>query len=331
MNGPQELQLDTTKLSDGVHDLRLVVRDAAGNEAERELAVQIDNTAPAAPALATDEAWSREAEATWSWNVSAETGGAPVIGGDVEVCGPLGCVTESLGADATSITRAVGQGSTTARVRLEDAAGNVGAWSQPVAALRDRTSPEVSVTPPGETVEAGRAVEAVVQPSDGVSGIALVEREVRINGGAWRATAGPEAFAAGAVVEWRARATDRAGNTSAWQDTDEVRVVAAPVATPVPTAQATATATPHPQPAARTKVTMRNLKARYRRGSIRVTGELKPAPTNARVTALRGRARVKRGRFVISIRTKKPPRRLAVRYAGSTTHLPVVRKVAVRR
>ena len=181
-------------------------------------------------------------------------------------------------------------------------------------------------------MEAGRAVDAVVRASDGLSGLDSVEKEVRVDGGAWRASAGPEAFAAGTIVEWRARATDRAGNSSAWQDTDEVRVVvAAPVATPVPTAQPEATATPHPQPVARTKVLMRNLRARYRRGKIRITGELKPSPRNATVTALRGSARVKRGRFVIAIRTQKPPRRIAVRYAGSTTHLPVVRKLAVRR
>jgi hypothetical protein len=339
VNGPQVLEVDTRLVPDGTGDLRLVVRDAAGNEAERVVEVQVDNAAPRAPVVTTGGEWSSQSSGTWVVEAAPELEDrAPIGGGEVELCGPLGCVIEALGPGATELSASLAEGISTVRVRLEDSAGNVGSWSEPVPSRRDRTPPVVRVMTPGETVVEGQAVEAQVEASDALSGVSEIEREVRVNGGAWRALDGPEAFGAGSVVEFRARARDAAGNVSGWVDSDEVRVVRAstgePRATPPPTAAPAPALTPVPTAIPRPDrkaVAIVGLKARYRRGVVTISGRLRPGAATGDVRVLRVRARVKGGRFVVRLRTRRPPRRVAIRYSGDARFRPAQRKVAVRR
>ncbi len=335
VNGPQTLNVDTSALPDGTNALRLVVGDAAGNDAEAALEVKVDNSPPAAPAVTTDGGWSTAADADWTWSVPAESDRAPIAEVEVERClGSHGCAVEELPGTASSYEHLVPEGESTLRVRLVDAAGNVGAWSSPAPVRRDRTPPSVAIKAPAK-VQPGEAVSADVTATDPHSGVAAVEQEVRANGGGWRTSQGPELFGANTVVRFRARARDHVGNVSAWQESADVRVEAPPAPQPTQTGPqaptAAPTATPVP-PARKRTVRLTNLKARRGDGRLTITGRVTPAAATGIVQAGKARTRVRRGRFVLRIRRVRATAMTAtVRYLGDSAHRPAERRVRIPR
>lgn len=338
LNGTQALDVDTTTLEDGSRTVRLVVRDAAGNEEDSDLAVKVDNAAPAAPAVVADGAWSAAADATWTWEVASETDRAPIVGIDVERCLLGGsCEVEALpgaafGAPIT-YTRALGEGETTVRVRHRDQAGNVGNWSVPRVARRDGSAPSVSLSVARTEVAPGETVEPTVTSSDALSGVTVVEKQVRRSGGDWESLNGPVSGSDGATFVFRARATDAAGNLSAWVESPGVKVVAPALVTPFPTPAPTAG--PTPPAVIRKTVRLVRLTARLASGRIVVTGRLAPTSATGKVQFRVGkkvlRARVRGGRFVLRSRVSRVSRTLTLRYLGDSLHAPAARAVRVTR
>jgi hypothetical protein len=339
LNAAQTLDVDTASIPDGsAGSVRLVVRDTAGNEAESSLPVKVDNEAPGAPEVTSDSGWSREEQATWSWAVAAETDRAPIVGIEVEKCLVGGsCETENLPGAAfgapVSLTRVVGEGETSVRVRHRDSAGNVGAFSVARTARRDRTAPSVTIELPRREVAPGETIDPVVQTTDPLSGVASVEKQVRVNGGEWQPLTGPVSGTGGTVFVFRARAIDQAGNASAWVESAEARVVAPAFVAPTPTPAPTTT--PTPPAVIRSAVKLVGLKATWRRGKLTIAGRISAATATGDIRMKLGRrlvrARVLRGKFVLRARTSKPPRRLSLRYLGDRTHAPAQRVVTVRR
>ncbi len=328
VNGPQVLSLNTAALPDGTNVLRRVVRDAAGNEADAELVVKVDNTPPVAPVVAADLEWSAQPGATWTWSGSAEPDRAPVETVEVERClAAQGCVVEALPADADAYEHLVPEGTSTLRVREIDAAGNVGEWSAPVAVRRDRTAPTVGL-------EVGDAASAAVTASDALSGVDRTEIEVSVDGGAWRPTSGAESVPAGSRARFRARARDRAGNLREWVESREVLVARS--AQPAPSAVATPAPTVAPQPPDMVRTRITNVVVRKARRHLVVSGRVTPRSATGQVAINAGGRRATRrlrgGRFVLRVRvTRRAPRRFALRYLGDPRHAPAAKTVRIRR
>jgi hypothetical protein len=137
--------VDTRDLADGTHRVRVAVADAAGAWAAREFVLRVDNTAPGEPALRVDggPGWSA-ARARVMRAVVAGTQAAPLARARVRVCRGSVCAVPVVGIGAGSAVRVdafAGPGEYTARVALEDAAGNLGPWSLPVDFRFDDAAP----------------------------------------------------------------------------------------------------------------------------------------------------------------------------------------------
>jgi hypothetical protein len=133
--------------------VRVAVADAAGAWAARDLVVSVDNTAPGEPAVRVDggPGWSA-ARARVLRAVAPGVQAAPLARARVRVCRGSVCSGSAVAVGAGSAV-AVGSGSAvrvdafagpgeyTARVALEDAAGNLGPWSLPVDFRFDDAAP----------------------------------------------------------------------------------------------------------------------------------------------------------------------------------------------
>ena len=136
--------VDTATWPDGSHAIAARASDAAGTTASTPtVTVRIDNTPPTPPTVASDDSWSRSADATWTWTVPEEADRAPIDRVEVETCHADTCAVETASSDAGShtVSRVVDDGTTNVRIRHRDAAGNQGEWSAPAIARRDRTEP----------------------------------------------------------------------------------------------------------------------------------------------------------------------------------------------
>jgi hypothetical protein len=138
--------LDTRALADGPHSLRAVAEDAAGNQADRALAITVDNTPPARPLKL--RVWRAKGSSPTSptpqlaWtNPSGQL--APIAAARWSLCrhGTSKCVVGRRRVHAGAAKGRTGSlgpplrdGKWTARLWLEDAAGN----ADPVHATRVR-------------------------------------------------------------------------------------------------------------------------------------------------------------------------------------------------
>jgi hypothetical protein len=327
VNGAQAVEVSTAALGDGTQTLRLVVRDTAGNEAERQLVVKVDNSAPVARELETDGAWSPADDATWTWTPSAETDRAPVAKVDVERClGSQGCAVEEIPAGSQSYSHPVPEGESTLRVRETDAAGNVGAWSELSRVLRDRTAPAVTIAAPGVVAE-GEAISPDVSATDALSGVAATEVEMRVDRGSW---GGSQSAPADSVIRFRARARDRAGNVADWVESGDVGVVRRLSPETSPKEGPKVAQPPAPREIGRVVTRLRQLTARLRRGRLEVRGKVTPATATGTVAVRGGRARLRRGTFSLRVKVRTFPRRVLVTYRGDGRHAPASRRVRIR-
>lgn len=106
--------------------------------------------------------------------------------------------------------------------------------SAPVAVKVDCTAPIVSVASGATTREEGSVLTADIAVSDPTSGVASSSTEVSVDGGTWIAVANGLAVEAGRTYRFRARATDVAGNASAWAYSEVIAGVAKPVVVVTP-------------------------------------------------------------------------------------------------
>jgi hypothetical protein len=223
LNGERAFSVDTRGWADGSRTVRVGAVDTGGLETRSAgVTVRIDNHPPPAPTVTADQSWAAGDARDVRWTVPVETDRAPIDAMDVQACPPGGaCAIERLGGRAGGAAVehrvALPSGVTQVRVRLLDAAGNVGAWSEPVELRRDVTPPEVVTLspsgprPPGAFVPSAYAV-------DRESGVARTEIESQVDGGAWLPVETSVAGEAGRTYRLRARAGDRAGNVGPWRE-----------------------------------------------------------------------------------------------------------------
>ncbi len=229
-NGGTGLQLDSTRVSDGPHTLRVESVDSAGNVAGQDRAVSIDNTAPAAALEPTSDAgdgWRAVNAFSVSWR-NPRQAHAPIAGTEYELCRIAGprppCSRGSRnGAGLVGITdlRVPSPGAWRLRLWLRDAAGNHDPTTAVESVLRfDDTPPTAVFLKQG----AGDPTRLRVEATDGVSGVGGAEIEARRRGtDVWAALPverTSDGFSARlddevlprGVYELRARVVDLAGN-----------------------------------------------------------------------------------------------------------------------
>ncbi|HEX6461505.1 MAG TPA: chitobiase/beta-hexosaminidase C-terminal domain-containing protein [Thermoleophilaceae bacterium] len=124
--------LDTHTVADGSHVLKVETVDSAGNAASQSRTIQVDNTAPSAPAVSVSggEAWRSTNKFDVSWtNPTGQT--SPIVKAHYVLCPsdqPAGCmppvVQSAAGISSLSGLSVPRDGDYTLNVWLEDAAGN---------------------------------------------------------------------------------------------------------------------------------------------------------------------------------------------------------------
>ncbi len=197
--GSAGLPLDTRTAADGVHALRFVGIDAAGNAASLDRTIAVDNHAPAPPRAVTvsgGEGWRAAGPFDVSWtNPPGQT--APIARVHWRLCRGGACEQGSRdGAAVSSLKglRVAGAGDWTLALWLEDEAGNADAAqaAEPVHLRLDDVAPSTGGFELQDPADP-RRVSLVA--SDAHSGLAGARIELRERGGgAWRAL--PTALAA---------------------------------------------------------------------------------------------------------------------------------------
>jgi len=249
-----EWAVDTARLPDGGHGLDLAATDAGGGQTLRNVAVYVDNGAPAPPdpvAVVGGEGWRATNGYELAWS---RPGGqhAPIVRAHWRACPadgrPGNCVggsSDARGVDVSGAIALPAPGEWDAAVWLEDSAGN----GDPTRASRERRlrydpDPPSLKLVPRDAAAPGR----VSATTSDLSGVVAGGIELRRQGsGAWTdlaatrsderlvAELGPARLAEGGVYELRARAVDAAGNVAVAHSTLELQVpVPAWVGTPGP-------------------------------------------------------------------------------------------------
>ena len=137
-NGGAEVTVDTRQLSDGPHSVIAHAVDAAGNGADQQSLINVDNTAPAVarPERTSGPAWSADANATLAVAAHDGAGGSGVRSLGWELCRVDGSDCQSGGSVATDAlsVRLPAAGEWHARVTASDAlrAGQASEWSAPL-------------------------------------------------------------------------------------------------------------------------------------------------------------------------------------------------------
>jgi len=177
VDGAGQIDVDTTRTSDGTHELVVHAQDVAGNVATSQaVAARVDNTAPERidVAVTGESGWRNHSDVELSWTNRVETDRAPIVAAVYKLCPAAGgeCRTgEQTGVAMSRLGLSVpSPGQWTASVWLRDAAGNQnsGASSVPVSFGYDPERPKLEFEP----ASPADPTLVAVRMSDAISGIA---------------------------------------------------------------------------------------------------------------------------------------------------------------
>jgi hypothetical protein len=249
-SAPLTARIDASKLEHGVHQITLRAADAAGNVVALHLSIRVDHNAPAAPRALTlrGGGWRAENRFAVSWTNPPDAGESAVAIADYQLCptgnrpyDDAGCVSGRVSGDNLAQIddlRVPDDGEWRLRVSLRDAAGNGDPdRAATVDALKlDREPPYAAF----HAVDPLDPTRVELKASDGMSGVAAAEIEMRRHGEAiWRSLGVDERAGRFTSVidddqlpdgsyDLRARVVDRAGNdrvTSQLDDGSSLRLV----------------------------------------------------------------------------------------------------------
>lgn len=221
-----------TTVSDGAHVFRLSATDAAGNVSTQQAQVLVDNTAPNRPEalqVTSGTGWQRQDAFHLSWQNPPDQA-APIVAAYVRVCHqPDGICSdpqtvEGAGVDSANV-QVPGRGEWTARVWLQDAAGNAyeSSSSDPVPLRFDDLPPDLVAFEPSDPTAPQRIRVQVHDQDSGVTS-GVIEYS-RVGSRVWHELpthlTGTELDAEindarlkDGIYQLRAEATDAAGNTT---------------------------------------------------------------------------------------------------------------------
>ncbi|HEU5277858.1 MAG TPA: Ig-like domain-containing protein [Gaiellaceae bacterium] len=216
---------NTLAVTDGVYQLRLVVRDAAGNSTISPLGstVRVDNTPPTTsqndpgPYLRGTRQLSGSAADSGSGVDHVDFQRAPTGGGSW-----MTVAIDSTPGDGLQVnfdTTGVSDGHYDFRTVAYDVAGNQAASTPVTDRLVDNTAPSATMTNPGPYLRGAVNLTSTTSDPGGAdaSGVVSVAYEYSTNsGGSWQSTGASfnSAAAADGNVDLHVIATDAAGNTT---------------------------------------------------------------------------------------------------------------------
>ena len=216
---------NTLSVTDGVYQLRLVVRDAAGNSTISPLGstVRVDNTPP----TTSQNDPGQYLRGTRQLSGSAADSGSGVDHVDFQRA-PTGggswttVATDSTPGDGLQVnfdTTGVSDGHYDFRTVAYDVAGNQAASTPVTDRLVDNTAPSATMTNPGPYLRGAVNLTSTTSDPGGAdaSGVVSVAYEYSTNsGGSWQSTGASfnSAAAADGNVDLHVIATDAAGNTT---------------------------------------------------------------------------------------------------------------------
>ncbi|MFN7133981.1 MAG: hypothetical protein ACK4N5_18030, partial [Myxococcales bacterium] len=218
----------TDAVAQGSYLYRVRARDAAGNvsaSSASSATVVVDTTAPGVAGRPSGAPNPTVNAATTSWAAASDTGGAGIAGYVLERNSDGAGFAEIARPQGTSWLDGAPEGVHVYRVRAFDAAGNAGNWSESSAPVRvDKTpptSPGAPTASPNPTNDAA-TLSWAASSDPGGSGVAsyAIERSAD-SGASWTtlATTAAPSFIdepPEGSFQYRVRARDAAGNTSAW-------------------------------------------------------------------------------------------------------------------
>ena len=200
LTATESLTFDSASIGDGTWTARVGVLDAGNNfTAAGTQTVTVDNTAPTAPTTTSPASVTVTAPSTTiSWTAPAGQV-SPITTAHITVCGPTGCRTNTQpagNAAGGATVNLAGNGAHTARVALQDAAGNLSTsqaatWTitfpspigpAPLAtATPTRASPRLVVARPTVTPDR-RTISIRGTVAAGVSGRVTITATARVAG-----------------------------------------------------------------------------------------------------------------------------------------------------
>ena len=361
-NGGLGADIDTSKITpDGAHQLTLQTTDTAGNPTQISKTIDVDNTPPPAPtAISADggDGWRTTNDFSISGTNPPADSGAPVTDALYSLCTPDGggCINGSQ-ADSAKVSlsdlKVPSPGDWSLMVWLRDAAGNAASSNAagPVHLRYDDGAPSVAF----EAHNASDPTLVSAIASDGVSGVAGARIEIRRHGtNTWhdlpstydgtRVTARvDDAHLAAGPYDLQAWAVDAAGNERSTQQltgggTAHLRLPLR-VRTRIVAGAATRHHPHHPR-----RAWVPRIRARFGKPA-RLVGRLRTADGNpiadSQVFVFARLRRTgapwipaasmttsKRGYFAYRV-PPGPSRVIQLRFSGTQTIQPSIRKVAV--
>lgn len=235
-SAPYACNFDTTTVADGLYDLRVLSTDGAGNTTTSAAQTnrRIDNTPPTA--VATDPgAFVRGTINLGGTGADAGSGiatldlqGTAIPGSYGSVCtgtsSPLVCAYD---------TTVLADGSYAVRLVATDNAGNQTTSAEITPIVVDNTAPAVTMTSPGTNISGLRTLASTA--TDATSGVASVLYQYKLSSGSTWLTACTgsttpfscnfnTASAADNLYDFRAIATDNAGNQTTSGAVTNIRI-----------------------------------------------------------------------------------------------------------
>ncbi|HET6689897.1 MAG TPA: hypothetical protein VFG74_03440, partial [Miltoncostaeaceae bacterium] len=179
--------------------------------------VRLDRTDPSSPSASGGSAvWANAPSATITAAGGAD-GGSGMAGHRWSSSADGGATWGAPQSGSSAVITA--QGETLVRFGSVDVAGNASAWTAPETVRLDRTNPTVPVAGATGAWTNAATVTVTATPADSMSTVASTEHRTSTDGGAsWSSPAAGTSVAVTAegVTLVQFRATDAAGNTSAW-------------------------------------------------------------------------------------------------------------------
>ncbi len=196
---PYAAAWDTTAVSDGVYDVRVVTTDNAGNTftSSSVTNVRVDNTAPSTPTVSGGSlSWQSVASVAASASGSTDVGGSGLSGYEYRSStdGGASWATATTGGATAIVTE---QGETILQFRSIDLAGNVSAWAP--ASLTAGSTVRIDRTAPGGV--SGTEIVNAGDFEDPVIGVGGTPTPAPASQGAWNVTSGS---ATGLGTGWQA-------------------------------------------------------------------------------------------------------------------------------
>ena len=211
---------------DGTGELVATAQDTGGTSvASSALNVKVDTTAPAAPAVSGDPAWSAADGGVVSSIVAAESDRAPIVAADVERCGAGDRLRRRPASAGGAFGATLQHDLAGARRGDDDRAGAARRRGRErrcvvdpgVAAARPHGAGRDVLARPGRGGERASSSAFYASATDAGAGGARVDSEYQVDGGAWLPYDGPVTAAAGRTYRFRAaRRTPRATAATGW-------------------------------------------------------------------------------------------------------------------